>query len=824
MRHRFLRANGAASVAAVIIAIPLFLIMSFNNFRDWPQMLSEAGVFFSLFVASLVVAIVLSSLVERIHRRAIGIAGAIVAAVLALSSGLLAIVFAIAGPLMLTRLPDAADSLPFGMYPFVAGLILVLIWFLAALFALFAVAQFEIARFFSWSVIAPRDLFMGVRGWRPAPHRLVENLFRQLGMPAFLAFLPWGRRSVAGYYFVVAIVDSLFFILLLIPASALQRLLDSDPDHSPIRLLAAAAVLILMLRSLRVGTIAILNARARATQLYQAVREWDERRPIVYLRPFQTDEGALPSAKGSLLLRAPAGLGRPRTFDEVLLETMSQWGPVLAIGDPRQPIPPLGAARIFTEGAGKEWQVVVRALLEAASIVVISPDQSKGISWELEQVREPHIQRKTLYLANPMCEQVVVHELFSEVIGAEIATTNGKRAIAAYRNREQAWEVLRSSEIAWQTVSVALSCASRAMLGEGSVETARAARGIRRNSGRVNLAQLRGELTRVPVILRIKIGWKEMLAPILLTFAAVGVGVKMALTPVASLTLALDGEALDRERLEQVSSEMTRTLAADGSVEYIDAGVDGDAARLRLLDPSQGPRAITLLRRLGAGDVAINESPEGLLEVRLTPTAAHRLRFDAVRQAMEVLRRRSGRPYILGVFGAGGPSIGLDGDERIRVTAPANIDLAKLETRFSVIGRISLHLVAENVEPSMVPPGVEQVQPNFEGSTSAFVASAGLDIGQPTHAMALQDQEGDPGISLTFSAADAPILCRFTTEHVGERVAVLIDRRMLAASEIVEPICGGSIVVMGTFSAERASEIAQIVRGGVLPAPLYWVH
>ena len=49
------------------------------------------------------------------------------------------------------------------------------------------------------------------------------------------------------------------------------------------------------------------------------------------------------------LLKLTAGVAQARMLDEILLEDASPYGPVQAIGDPTEGIPPLGAARIFCE-------------------------------------------------------------------------------------------------------------------------------------------------------------------------------------------------------------------------------------------------------------------------------------------------------------------------------------------------------------------------------------------------------------------------------------------------------------------------------------------
>ncbi len=62
--------------------------------------------------------------------------------------------------------------------------------------------------------------------------------------------------------------------------------------------------------------------------------------------------------------------------------------------------------------------------------------------------------------------------------------------------------------------------------------------------------------------------------------------------------------------------------------------------------------------------------------------------------------------------------------------------------------------------------------------------------------------------------------CRITQENVGQRFAILLDGRILTAPTIQEPICGGSGQITGSFTAQSASELADMINGGALPVPL----
>ncbi len=73
---------------------------------------------------------------------------------------------------------------------------------------------------------------------------------------------------------------------------------------------------------------------------------------------------------------------------------------------------------------------------------------------------------------------------------------------------------------------------------------------------------------------------------------------------------------------------------------------------------------------------------------------------------------------------------------------------------------------------------------------------------------------------LSFDAAGARRFAKLTTEHVGERFAIVLDGKVLSAPTIREPIPGGRGQISGGFNLQGAKDLAVLLRSGALPAPL----
>jgi hypothetical protein len=110
----------------------------------------------------------------------------------------------------------------------------------------------------------------------------------------------------------------------------------------------------------------------------------DSRPPIVYLRSFQIDAEITPGAH-TLLRRA----ARVFTYmsaitpEQELAIVLERLGPVVAIGKPGEPLPELGAARLYVDDA--HWQETVRDLIARARLVVVRAGPTDNLWWELQQ-------------------------------------------------------------------------------------------------------------------------------------------------------------------------------------------------------------------------------------------------------------------------------------------------------------------------------------------------------------------------------------------------------------------------------------------------------
>ncbi len=79
-------------------------------------------------------------------------------------------------------------------------------------------------------------------------------------------------------------------------------------------------------------------------------------------------------------------------------------------------------------------------------------------------------------------------------------------------------------------------------------------------------------------------------------------------------------------------------------------------------------------------------------------------------------------------------------------------------------------------------------------------------------------------VGLEFNKKGARRFGRVTEEHVGERLAIVLDKRVVSAPVIREKILGGNASISGSFSMDEARDLAISLRAGALPAPVRFIQ
>ncbi len=296
----------------------------------------------------------------------------------------------------------------------------------------------------------------------------------------------------------------------------------------------------------------------------------------------------------------------------------------------------------------------------------------------------------------------------------------------------------------------------------------------------------------------------------------------------SQLLLEVDVATLQRQQLDNIADQMATAMQeAEPRISYTGRGVVGEAARIRLVDPTQMERARRELRDIarsptGGNDIlTFSESSDGLIEARMTDAYLRELSRQAAQQSIEVIRRR------IDPTGTAEVNIVRQGDQRIVVQAPGVTDPQMLKDRIGQTALMTFHLVRE-VDPEdaasgRLPPGTMLAgpYPQIGGSAEVVERRPRLTGEHLIRANPATDpQTSEFVLSFRLDSQGSRIFCRITRQYVNQRFAILLDNQVLTAPRINEPICGGQGQISGNFTPQSASELALMLNAGALPTPL----
>jgi preprotein translocase subunit SecD len=82
------------------------------------------------------------------------------------------------------------------------------------------------------------------------------------------------------------------------------------------------------------------------------------------------------------------------------------------------------------------------------------------------------------------------------------------------------------------------------------------------------------------------------------------------------------------------------------------------------------------------------------------------------------------------------------------------------------------------------------------------------------------DELGRYQVAFELKSAGAKVFSEFTSAHVGDILAIVLDKQVISTPSIQNPITDGQGVITGNFDLESANALSVQLRYGSLPIPL----
>lgn len=185
---------------------------------------------------------------------------------------------------------------------------------------------------------------------------------------------------------------------------------------------AAAAFSVIVL-----GVLLARLAREVVPRGYVRTRERDPRPPILFLRSFARDRGELDGD-------APHA-EMPPNLEALLLNLAGAYGPVVALGAPKDRGVRSGAGRMYVHP--QHWQQNVLELTQEATLVVAFVDSTPGIRWEIELLLRGDAKSKSLFLLNPQLARAAAGDIRRDPVLAHSSALKGRIPIGVFHSPDK---------------------------------------------------------------------------------------------------------------------------------------------------------------------------------------------------------------------------------------------------------------------------------------------------------------------------------------------------------------------------------------------------
>ncbi len=294
------------------------------------------------------------------------------------------------------------------------------------------------------------------------------------------------------------------------------------------------------------------------------------------------------------------------------------------------------------------------------------------------------------------------------------------------------------------------------------------------------------------------------------------------------LLMEVDIPALQRERLTN-SVEDVRNALRNDRIGFTGLSQANGEISVRINDAAQVNAAIRTIEQLAEPIGPTNPSPnftvaradDQRLRIVFAPQAAEAAAAQAVQQSIEIIRRR------VDPDGTKEMSLSRQGATRIVLQVPGEDDPESLKRLIGQTAKLTFQMVDETVPmeeavAGRVPPSsILLPQPDRPDEPFVLVKRRVLVSGESLSSANLSfDEQNRPAVAFRFNGEGARRFGDATTRNIGKRFAIILDDRIISAPVIQSAITGGSGQITGNFTTESATELANLLEGGALPAPL----
>jgi preprotein translocase subunit SecD len=236
--------------------------------------------------------------------------------------------------------------------------------------------------------------------------------------------------------------------------------------------------------------------------------------------------------------------------------------------------------------------------------------------------------------------------------------------------------------------------------------------------------------------------------------------------------------------------------------------------------------------RLPEYDIA--SGPNDTWNLAMKPSNLSDLKSKAVDQAIQTIRNR------IDALGVSEPTIeehGL-GQYQILVQLPGIDDFGRVKDIMQSTAMLEIKQMTDGPYPSEqaalqakggVMPADAILLPgqcaNGPDQTWCFVSRVSAVSGKDLRdAQASTDQNGQPSVTFSLTGEGGQRFYAFTSAHVGDNLAVVLDNKVQEVASIKEAIRDQGSISGGHMTEGQAKDLSMILRSGALPASIKYLQ
>ncbi|MBR1825828.1 MAG: protein translocase subunit SecD [Alphaproteobacteria bacterium] len=285
----------------------------------------------------------------------------------------------------------------------------------------------------------------------------------------------------------------------------------------------------------------------------------------------------------------------------------------------------------------------------------------------------------------------------------------------------------------------------------------------------------------------------------------------------SSLLLQVKMDDVLRDKMSTLEDSVRQSLR-ERHMRYQDLKSSKDGVTVKIADFTARDKAKKAFRKLDEGLIVTeDEEGEGILTLNYNEQAMAVLKNRVIDQSISIVRRR------IDELGTKEPIIQGQGSDRILVQLPGVQNPESVKILLGKTAKMDFHLVDETTNVMQAKRGkiakTSRLINGSEGEQYVIIRKPVVGGENLTDARVTFDG-ANPVVSFRFNTIGGRKFAEVTSNHVNERLAIVLDNEVISAPNINSPITGGSGIITGNFTTKSANDLALLLRSGALPAPL----